>query len=94
MKAVRLRITGRVQGVYYRGSAQDEAVRLHLTGWVRNEPDGSVAAFAQGDDAAVNAFVEWCGRGPRNARVDRVEVDEAKPDSTMREFEVEPYPRR
>ncbi len=89
MKAVRLRITGRVQGVNYRASAQDEADRLGVSGWVRNERDGSVAAYAQGDDAAVDAFVAWCRRGPPSARVAAVDVQEEEPRPGGRGFRIE-----
>ena len=76
--ARRLRIHGRVQGVWYRGSATAEAARLRLAGWVRNRSDGTVEALAIGPLAAVEAFVAWAHRGPSNARVSRVEVFEAE----------------
>jgi acylphosphatase len=66
---VRLRITGRVQGVWYRGATAAEARRLGVEGWVRNLPDGSVEALVQGDPAAVRALVAWCRTGPPGARV-------------------------
>jgi acylphosphatase len=89
MKAVRLRITGRVQGVYYRASAEDEARRLGLVGWVRNEPDGAVAVLAQGDAAAVDTFIAWCRRGPPSARVAAVDVREEAAQPGLRGFRVE-----
>ncbi len=66
---VRLRITGRVQGVWYRGATEAEARRLGVAGWVRNMPDGSVEAVVQGEPAAVRALVAWCRTGPPGARV-------------------------
>lgn len=87
MKAVSLRIRGRVQGVYYRGSAQDEAERLGIAGFAHNEPDGSVSAFAQGEDAAVDAFISWCRRGPSSAHVTSVDVREESPRE-MKSFRV------
>jgi acylphosphatase len=78
-----------VQGVYFRGSAQDEAARLGVSGWVRNEPDGSVAAFAQGTDDDVDAFVAWCRQGPPAARVASVDVAEEAPHPTLRGFRVD-----
>lgn len=75
--ARQLRIHGRVQGVWYRGSATAEATRLGLSGWVRNRGDGTVEALAIGPTAAVEAFIAWAHRGPSNARVSRVEVFEA-----------------
>lgn len=73
-----LLITGRVQGVYYRASAQAEGERLGLHGWVRNRRDGAVEAVAAGSPEAVDQFIAWARRGPSAARVDRVEVTEAE----------------
>ena len=78
-----IQVTGRVQGVYYRGSAHAEASRLSLHGFVRNEEDGSVYAEAEGDKAALDRFVAWCRRGPAHARVEDVRVVEG----TMRGFQ-------
>jgi acylphosphatase len=75
MKTRRLRIHGRVQGVWFRESMRSEALRLNVTGWVRNTPDGTVEAVVQGDEAAVDALIEWAHRGPSQARVERVEVE-------------------
>ncbi|MDX2285881.1 MAG: acylphosphatase [Bacteroidia bacterium] len=67
-----LRISGLVQGVFYRQSARQQALALGLSGWVRNLPDGSVLAQAQGPPAAVEAFVRWCRQGPPQAQVSSV----------------------
>ena len=72
--AVDLTVTGRVQGVSFRYYAEREATRRGRGGWVRNEPDGSVAAHVEGDPGAVDGFVRWCHEGPRLARVERVDV--------------------
>ncbi len=66
---VRLRITGRVQGVWYRGATEAEARRLGVDGWVRNLPDGSVEALIEGEPTAVRALADWCRTGPPGARV-------------------------
>ena len=79
MKAVRVKVTGRVQGVSFRWYAVQEAARLGVAGWVRNEPDGSVAAQVEGDATAVDAMVEWCRQGPSYASVRDVAVTEAQP---------------
>jgi acylphosphatase len=67
--AVRVRVTGRVQGVCYRAWARDEAERLGLAGWVRNEPDGSVAALLIGPPPEVARMLDAMRRGPPAARV-------------------------
>lgn len=54
---------------------RSEALRLNVTGWVRNTPDGAVEAVVQGEEAAVDALIKWAQRGPPQARVDRVEIE-------------------
>lgn len=80
-KAVRVRVSGTVQGVSYRVWTRGEALRLGLTGWVRNERDGSVTALIAGADAAVAAMIERLWQGPRGALVSKVEVEEAGEDA-------------
>jgi len=75
--AADLHVTGRVQGVAFRAATQQEAERLGVTGWVRNEPDGSVAAHLEGEVGAVDALVAWCRRGPTGSKVRDVAVREA-----------------
>jgi acylphosphatase len=72
-----LHIIGRVQGVGYRWSLTQEARHLGLKGWVRNRLDGSVEAVVSGPADAVDAIVEWAGRGPPLARVQGIEISEA-----------------
>jgi acylphosphatase len=79
MKAIQARVTGRVQGVSFRWYAQEQARRLGVAGWVRNEPDGSVLLHAEGEDQAVDELVAWCHDGPGLARVGDVAVREASP---------------
>ena len=82
MRSVRLRITGRVQGVGYRAWALDTARRLRLRGWVRNRADGSVEALVMGDDYAVAAMIEACREGPFAARVAEVAITEDEDDGS------------
>jgi len=85
--AVQVRVTGRVQGVAFRWEAQHAAERFGVAGWVRNEPDGSVAAHVEGEPDAVNDMVVWLRRGPPAARVSNVAVREAAPSGAA-SFEI------
>ncbi|MGD0074029.1 MAG: acylphosphatase [Candidatus Binataceae bacterium] len=67
-------VSGRVQGVCFRGATIDEAQGLGLTGWVRNRPDGRVEIVAEGKRANLEMLEAWAHRGPRMARVDQVET--------------------
>ena len=75
----RVRVSGRVQGVFFRAETQDRARSLGLDGWVRNAPDGTVEAVFEGDPERVESMVAWCRRGPRGAEVDDVEVVREEP---------------
>ena len=88
MARVRAEVRGRVQGVGYRFSALREAARLGLTGWVRNEPDGSVLLEAQGGLERLDALLEWCRRGPAGARVTKVHVEELSDIEGEGRFEI------
>ena len=81
--AVRVRIHGRVQGVWYRGWTIDEASALALRGWVRNRRDGSVEALLIGPLAAVERMVQTCRAGPPAARVERIEREAAHDDGSV-----------
>ena len=72
---VRVRVTGRVQGVWFRDSCQDEARALGVRGFVRNRADGSVEAEFEGPEAAVERMVAWCHEGPPRARIDAVNTE-------------------
>lgn len=77
------RVTGRVQGVYYRASTQEQARTLGLRGWVRNMPDGRVELRAQGTRGRVEALLEWCRKGPPASRVESVEFVWETPDPRL-----------
>lgn len=74
LKQVHLSVRGRVQGVFFRASAQREAKRLGLTGWVKNRPDGGVEILAEGEEDELKELIAWANRGPSAARVERVDV--------------------
>ena len=67
-----LRISGKVQGVYYRASTKAKAEELDLRGWVKNETNGDVSVVVEGPLEQVEAFIKWCQEGPRLARVKEV----------------------
>lgn len=83
-RAVEVRVTGLVQGVFYRARCAEEAARLGVTGWVRNEYDGSVRARFEGSADAVDAMVAWCRGGSPRAVVDRVDVTDAPVEGLTR----------
>lgn len=76
MTARRVRIRGRVQGVFFRDSCAREARAAGVAGWVRNRADGTVEAWFEGRPDAVERLVAWCREGPSRADVDRVDVVE------------------
>lgn len=86
--AVRARITGRVQGVFFRAWTQQEAERHGLAGWVRNEPDGSVAALLVGGAPDVSKMVEALWQGPPGAAVTKVEAEETTPAEPHSAFRI------
>jgi acylphosphatase len=67
-------VTGRVQGVFFRAWARDQAIELRVTGWVRNCPDGRVDMHIEGEEAAVQKMIERLRRGPPSAQVDDVHL--------------------
>ncbi len=88
MKSVDVKVSGMVQGVYYRASARREGALRGLRGWVRNESDGAVTLRLQGESAAVDAMLDWCRVGSPAARVSRLTVTDAPADETLHDFEV------
>ena len=89
-RRVHLQIEGRVQGVFFRDSARRAAREQRLTGWVRNRFDGAVEIVVEGEEAAIGAFLDWCRRGPPQARVDGVEVADEPPRGDFAEFDILP----
>ena len=69
-----IRITGKVQGVFFRASAKDKADELDVKGFVCNEPDGSVYLEAEGEEASLEQLIQWCWTGPPRARIDKIDV--------------------
>lgn len=71
-----VKVFGKVQGVFFRASAKSEAEKFGLTGFARNEPDGSVYIEAEGKKEKLDKFVSWCKIGPSLAKVKKVEISE------------------
>jgi len=86
--SVHLRISGRVQGVYYRASMLQEAQQSGLIGWVRNCSDGSVEAVAEGSKAKLDALIAWCHQGPEGARVTNVDAQWQNPKNSFVGFAI------
>lgn len=87
-RRMRLRINGRVQGVFYRATSCREARRLGLTGWVSNRPDGTVELVAEGGEEPCRQLLETCHEGPPAARVTDVDVSWEEPTGEFGTFEV------
>lgn len=85
---IHLIIEGRVQGVWFRESTRREAVSLGVSGWVRNLPDGTVEAMAEGPEESVRKLVSWCQHGPPAARVDRVREQAEEWEGEFRSFDI------
>ncbi len=85
---VRLVISGRVQGVWFRESTRREAVGLGVTGWVKNRPDRAVEVLAEGSEDQVQRLVLWCHHGPPSARVDGVKETPEKWTGEFDSFEI------
>jgi acylphosphatase len=92
VKASLVKVFGRVQRVGYRRHVLDSAQELGLSGYVRNEKDGSVTVFVQGDDAAVEKFIEKLKTPPQPAHVKSLEVKDARPRPALKYFTIKPSP--
>ena len=88
-KTIKVRIYGRVQGVYFRHHTKLMADGLGLNGWVKNCPDGSVEALCSGSSDTVNQMIDWLHMGPDSAVVNRIDIDELEyQDSVQNEFTI------
>lgn len=85
--ARRIRVTGRVQGVFFRAWTREQAMRLGVSGWVRNCSDGSVGAHIEGEEAVVETMTAAMRQGPAGARVDALECETVAPTGAHN-FEV------
>lgn len=74
MKTIRINVSGRVQGVCFRAYTQKQATKLGVTGFVRNQQDGSVEIIACADHEKLDNLIDWCHKGPISAKVSQVNV--------------------
>jgi acylphosphatase len=88
IKAFYATVHGLVQGVAFRHYTRITASRLHLSGWVRNLPNGAVEILAEGPTPQVEELAKWIQKGPAFARVDRVDMEWRKPLGQSGPFEV------
>lgn len=87
METVHLLLSGKVQGVFFRGSSKNVAQKLNITGWIKNRNDQKVEAMISGEEKDVQAFINWCKFGPDRAQVEEVIV--SKKESTFfKKFEI------
>jgi acylphosphatase len=88
MRKVKILVSGRVQGVYFRAFTQNKAKQLGVKGSARNLPDGRVEIIAEAEKGAIEDFIQWCHKGPVTARVDHIEMTELQPDEQLTSFDV------
>jgi len=87
-QTVKIDISGRVQGVYFRRFTKNKAVELGIKGTVRNKEDGRVEIIAQADQEKMEPFLKWCHKGPITARVDKVDIEEQANENEFKSFEI------
>jgi acylphosphatase len=87
MQTLHLLITGKVQGVFFRAKAKEEAVKYGIRGWIKNTHDNHVEALITGEPDLLDLFIEWCKRGPEKARVKEVLVSK-HPEKEFDDFEI------
>ena len=86
--SVRLLVSGKVQGVYFRLTMQQIAIKNSVFGWVRNLADGRVESEFEGNKDDVEKIIEWCKKGPENARVDDLKIDYLEYNGKFADFVI------
>ena len=87
---VHVRISGKVQGVFFRASAKQKAEQIGITGWVKNTSDGKVEAVFEGEEPCIQEILNWCHHGPPNAQVDKVDIRITCATKAFETFTIEP----
>ena len=72
-KRINIKVSGKVQGVFFRANTTEQARKLSISGWVANMPDGSVYIEAEGEESQMDLFLDWLRKGPQLSRVDELE---------------------
>jgi acylphosphatase len=88
IRKVKILVSGRVQGVYFRLFTQNKAKHFSIKGSTKNLSDGRVEIIAQAGSVAIEKFIKWCHKGPITARIDHIEIAELEPDETLTSFEI------
>ncbi|MFT6827579.1 MAG: acylphosphatase [Roseivirga sp.] len=88
MKAVKISVKGKVQGVFFRASTKKKAQALSINGWCKNETDGSVLIYAEGGAAEIDRFIDWCKEGPELAIVKDFSVELVPKPLGFTDFEI------
>ena len=88
LERAHVRVSGQVQGVFFRDSTREKAEQMGLAGWVKNLPDGQVEAVFEGPSEGVREMVRWCEEGPSHASVENVDADFESASGDLEGFEV------
>ena len=89
-KRVRLYVTGRVQGVYFRQGMKESAEKNNVGGWVRNLPDKRVEAVLEGNESNVDAVIDWSHLGPAGSVVEEIKIINEEMIQNLTDFEILP----
>lgn len=88
MAAYKLTISGRVQGVFFRQFAVDAATNLGVTGWIKNDPEGTVSVLIQGDEHCLNQLMALLSKGPDFAHVTNITKEHIRQNGTITDFRI------
>ena len=88
MERVKLKIKGRVQGVFFRALTKQTADELGIKGWVKNMSDGTVETLAEGESRDLEIFIEWCKNGPANANVTGIDINNENATGEFDSFKI------
>ncbi len=88
MRKVKILVSGRVQGVYFRLFTQNKAKHFGIKGSAKNLADGRVEIIAEAESTVIDKFIKWCHKGPITARVDHVEIVDLQADEALTCFEI------